>query len=132
MSDDHIEFLMARARMRQHHEWAGRMHDLAQAENLAGGGRTRGRSEAPTRWALASLIRLFAAVRWIRATRRDAMHQDTYAPPLRGDDVRVCPRRHGPRNRLPKVPARKCGPLMTAEGKREAAAYLTATRITGG
>ena len=77
MSDDDLEFLAARARMRQHHEWARRLRDIAQAEKAAGDRRTSARPKVRTRFSLAHLIRLFATRRWVRATRRGPMHQDT-------------------------------------------------------
>lgn len=77
MSDDGLEFLAARARMRQHHEWARQLRDIAQAETATGDQRTAGRPRVRARFSLASLIRLVAAVRWGRALQRDPLHEDT-------------------------------------------------------
>lgn len=77
MSDDDLEFLAAKARMRQHYEWARRERDLAQAKKAAGDRPTAVRPEAGASWSLARLIRVFVTRGWVRAARRRPIQQDT-------------------------------------------------------
>jgi hypothetical protein len=72
MCADYELEVLARVRMRQHHEAAQRLRNIAQAEKVA-----RGQPGVLAGFSLANLVRLFATRRRVSVGRPSPVHEDS-------------------------------------------------------